>query len=159
MSTGPAPTSLRKRQALYLGLLAVQTVCATILVFELMPFFWRLVDDFGKVQEVSGKGEALACFCVVIFQACYWWRINNLAVPFATKSQPISHLIVFVGRLSFLFAGTLASLIFFRHMPALAPSNLTLSSALKLLLLFAVLFSWFCFSLELERLGKHQAQA
>jgi predicted ABC-type exoprotein transport system permease subunit len=159
MSAGPASASLRKRRALYLGLLAVQTVCVTILVFELMPLFWRLVDDLGEVQEVSARGEAVACLCVAVFQACYWWRIKNLGVPFATKSQPISHLIVFGGRMSFLFAGTLASLIFFRHMPMLAPSNLTLAGALRLLLFFAVLFSWFCFSLELERLGKRQAQA
>ncbi|GLS22779.1 hypothetical protein GCM10007874_57990 [Labrys miyagiensis] len=159
MSAGPAPTSLRKQRALYLGLFAAQTVCATILVFELMPFFWRLVDDLGEVQEVSNRGEALACLCVVVFQACYWWRINNLGVPFATKSQLLSHLLVFVGRMSFLFAGTLASLIFFRHMPLLAPSNLTLTGALRLLLFLAVLFSWFCYSLEVERFGTYQAGA
>ncbi|CAM5770161.1 hypothetical protein LMIY3S_03079 [Labrys miyagiensis] len=158
MGSGLASAGLRKRRVLYLVLLAIQTACATILVLELMPFFWRLVDELGEVQDISAPRQALAFTCVAIFQACYWWRLANLGVPFATRSQVISHLFLFVGRLSFLFAATLASLIFFRHVPLLAPSNLTSASVLRMVLFFAVLFSWFCFSLELERLGKRPAR-
>jgi hypothetical protein len=96
---------------------------------------------------------------VALSQACYWWRVANMGIPFATKSQPLSHLIVFVARMSFLFAGTVASLIFFRHMPAVAPSHLSILGVLRLLLFLGVLFSWFCYSLELERLGTCQPEA
>jgi hypothetical protein len=159
MRAGQAPASLRKRRWLYLGLLAVQTVCVTVLVFELMPFFWRVVDDLGEVQPIATHSMAVACLCVVVFQACYWWRLKHLAVPFSTKSQLASHLFQFFGRLSFVFASTLASLIFFRHMPSIQPADLSVAGVFRLALFFAVLFSWFCFAVELERLGKRQPKS
>lgn len=54
MSAGPASTSLRKRGALYLWLPAVQTICVTILVFELMPLFWR-EPGFGDTDIKLAK--------------------------------------------------------------------------------------------------------
>jgi hypothetical protein len=158
MSTAPASASLRRRRALYLVLLAVQSLCVTVLVVELLPFFWRVVDELGEVQDVSAWDQAVAWLCVVVFQGCYWWRIKHLAVPFATRSQLLAHLFQFVGRLSFIFASTVTSIVFFRHVPLLTLSSVTVASVFRFVLFLAMLFTWFCFALELERLGKRQSR-
>jgi hypothetical protein len=65
----------------------------------------------------------------------------------------LSHLLLFLGRLGFIFGGSLFAVVFFRHLPELDQSIDTLLMARRGLLLLGSLFALFCFTLELERLG------
>jgi len=59
-----------------------------------------------------------------------------------------------LGRVSFLFSGALFSAIFFRHLPQLDFLPPFGQALVKILCVAGILFSFFCYSLELERLGK-----
>ncbi|RDL50612.1 hypothetical protein BLJAPNOD_01733 [Ensifer sp. M14] len=61
---------------------------------------------------------------------------------------------MFASRASFVFGGALFSVIFFRHVPQLEVLPPLGQGIAKTLGVMAVLFALFCYSLELERLGK-----
>ncbi|WP_445216767.1 hypothetical protein ACKWRH_32045 [Bradyrhizobium sp. Pa8] len=66
----------------------------------------------------------------------------------------MSHLFLFLGRLSFIFGGSLFGVVFFRHLPAInqgADLWLMFSRGLQLV---ASLFALFCVTLEPEQLGR-----
>lgn len=65
----------------------------------------------------------------------------------------MSHLLLFLGRLSFIFGGSIFAVVFFRHLPELDQSTDPLLMVRLGLLLFGALFALFCVALELERLG------
>ena len=60
----------------------------------------------------------------------------------------LGHAIQFLGRLSFVFIGGLFGVVFFTRFEQLE------FSIWKILFLLAVLFSLFCYTLDLDRLGK-----
>ena len=66
----------------------------------------------------------------------------------------VGHLFAFVGRASFFFGSAFFSLVYFRHLPergGLPPLGWGYVNGVAFI---AVLFALFCYSLELERLGK-----
>jgi hypothetical protein len=65
----------------------------------------------------------------------------------------LSHVFLFLGRLSFIFGSALFSIVLFRHLPELRSDvDIFLSVRRGVLLIFS-LFALFCFTLELERLS------
>ena len=66
----------------------------------------------------------------------------------------VAHLLFFASRVSFFFGGALFSAIFFRHLPELDVFPPLGQAVVKLLYVAGVLFGLFCYSLELDRLGK-----
>jgi hypothetical protein len=65
----------------------------------------------------------------------------------------LSHLLFLLGRLSFIFGGSLFAVVFFRHLPELEQSFGDFLMARRGLILVGSLFALFCVTLELERLG------
>jgi MFS superfamily sulfate permease-like transporter len=63
-------------------------------------------------------------------------------------------ILLFASRVNFFFGGAFFSAVFFRHLPELEVFPSLGQTAIKALYLAAVLFGLFCYSLELERLGK-----
>ena len=61
---------------------------------------------------------------------------------------------MFAGRASFFFSGAPFTMILFRHIPELDVFPPLEQSVIKILILMRILFALFCYSLELERLGK-----
>jgi uncharacterized membrane protein YhhN len=61
---------------------------------------------------------------------------------------------MFASRASFFFGGALFSAIFFRHIPQLDALPPLGQAIAKTLGVAALLFALFCYSLELERLGR-----
>jgi hypothetical protein len=66
----------------------------------------------------------------------------------------LSHLFLFLGRLAFIFGGSLFAVVFFRHLPEINESADTWLMLRRGLQLVASLFALFCATLELERLGR-----
>ena len=80
-------------------------------------------------------------------QGAYWLR--TAIIPSLTLSANVflSHIVLFVGRLSFLFGTALFTAVMYIRLPELE------KSIPRLAVLVAVLFSMFCYSLDLEWLA------
>ena len=89
-----------------------------------------------------------AALAVTSIQICYWLNQRWFATLRLAQHPLIGHLILFLSRLNFIFAGSLFSAVYLVRFNEL---NIALWG---FVLLSAVLFSIFCYSLELERIGK-----
>ncbi|WP_234706760.1 hypothetical protein [Ensifer aridi] len=90
----------------------------------------------------------------VVLHILYWARLSRVDVAAPFHNIVVGHILVFASRLNFLFGGVFFSTIFFRHLPELASLPPFGQALIKAVLIGAVLFGLFCYSLELERLGK-----
>lgn len=64
------------------------------------------------------------------------------------------HLLLFLGRITFIFGGSLFAVVFFRHLPEIDQGADIWLMVRRGLQLVASLFALFCVTLELERLGR-----
>ncbi|MBY3027084.1 hypothetical protein [Rhizobium leguminosarum] len=140
--------------ALYALLLAGQTVAASVLLLILFPIFQSVVTHLGKQQSISATDQVSITAVAVVLHCCYWTRLATVSVTVPFKNTLMSHLCIFVGRLSFLFGGALFSAIFFRHVPELDVLPTIGQSAVRVSYTALTLFGLFCYSLELDRLGR-----
>jgi hypothetical protein len=90
---------------------------------------------------------------LLAMQVAYWYRLRRIPIPLQGSNPILSHLFLFLGRLSFIFGGALFAVVFFRHLPALDDDADMLLMTGRGLLLGGALFALFCLTLELERLG------
>jgi hypothetical protein len=86
-------------------------------------------------------------------QFAYWYRYMHVAIPFRGPKLFLSHVFLFLGRLSFIFGSALFSIVLFRHLPELSFDVDIFLFGRRAVVLIVSLFALFCFSLELERLG------
>jgi hypothetical protein len=139
--------------AAYLSLLAVQIVGALVFVWKELPAFNQLLRNPGEPLPYIAYGDLTTIGILLVMQFAYWYRLRRVPIPFQGPSLILSHLFLFLGRLSFIFGGALFSVVFFRHLPALDSDADTLLMTGRGLLLGDALFALFCLTLELERLG------
>jgi hypothetical protein len=146
--------NFKKRSlAAYSFLLAVQVVGAIFFVWKELPAFNQLLRNPGE-QLPDVLGDDLATVgLLAVMQIAYWYRLRRVPIPFKDPKPILSHLFLFLGRLSFIFGGALFSVVFFRHLPELEYDADALLMARRGLLLGSALFTLFCLTLELERLG------
>ena len=140
--------------AAYGGLLALQTAAASCLLWMILPVFRRMVSRLGEPQELEPWRLAILVGSVVVLQACYWVRLRCVPISAPFRNILVGHLLLFSSRASFFFGGAFLSLVFFRHVPELGALPPFGQAGAKGIAILAVLFSLFCYSLELERLGK-----
>lgn len=84
---------------------------------------------------------------IVLIQGAYWTRmalVGELKLP---RNAFLGHLAMFLARISLIFGTAFFTLVIYVRFPDLE------LSVVRLAVLFASLFSIFCYSLELERLG------
>lgn len=146
-----APT---RTHAIYLGLLAVQTAAATFLFWTVFPLFRHIIARLGERQEVSATAEVKTILGTLVLLCAYWARYRWIAVRAPFRNAFIGHIVQFASRASFFFGGALFSAVFFRHLPLLVAFPTMTEALSKGLILICVLFALFCYSLELDRLGK-----
>jgi hypothetical protein len=140
--------------AAYLLLLGVHTAAASALLWVVFPVFQKIVERVGQPQLLDASTEIAAIGAMLVMQGCYWLRywLVPLWVPF--RSAVVGHVLMFASRASFFFGGALFSAIFFRHIPQLDALPPLGQAIAKTLGVAALLFALFCYSLELERLGR-----
>ncbi|MCW5555709.1 MAG: hypothetical protein KIS67_26565 [Verrucomicrobiae bacterium] len=132
---------------MYLLLVAAQTVGAAIVLVNAVPIYRQMVGDFSRHQPQPGI-LWWAVVAVVLMQAAYWLRVRlGLPLP-AGGHVVIGHLAAFVARLSFILASAMFTVIFFVRFEELP------LSPQRILMVLALLFSMFCWTLELERLAR-----
>jgi hypothetical protein len=137
----------------YLLLLGVQATGTLVVISRELPDFRQLVLYPGE-QLPYLRGDDFAMIGTVIaMQAAYWYRLRFVPIPFHGSNVILSHLLLFLGRLTFIFGGSLFGVVFFRHLPELANNADSWLVAQRGLLLVGSLFALFCTTRELERLG------
>ena len=133
--------------ALYWILFLGQTIGDATILSHLIPIFRRLVTS-GLDEKPSTKILVLATLGVIIMQVCYWLDQYWFATLRLGYNPLLGHLILFLSRLNFIFAGAVFSAVY------LVRFNELDISFWGLLILSIVLFSIFCYTLELERIGR-----
>jgi hypothetical protein len=153
MSHGRALIKSREGRV-YFGLLTVQTAAATFMFWVVFPLFQQMIARLGEPQVLSVPVEVMIICGTLALQSAYWARYRWIAVRVPFRSAVIGHLVQFAGRASFFFGGALFSVIFFRHLPELDTFPTIEQAASRGLLVMWMLFALFCYSLELDQLGR-----
>lgn len=148
-----ASSGIRWR-AIYLALIAVQTAGSTVLFFAVFPLFQKVIQQSGQPQVLDSLTAVSSMAAVLLTQICYWVRYRFVPIWAPVRSAIVGHLLLFASRVSFFFGGALFSAIFFRHVPQLATLPPFGQSLAKGCGVMVMLFTVFCYSQELERLGR-----
>lgn len=132
---------------LYSLLLGIQSVGAVFVYSNGVPIYRQMVGDFDNYQRESGilLWEAAA---VALLQSGYWLRIRVQPTMPAGGHVFLGHVAYFGARLNFAFASASFTVMFLVRFNQLAmPPH-------RMVVILALLFSMFCYTLELERLAK-----
>lgn len=138
----------------FLLLLSIQLTGALFVILEGLPEFRQLVANPGEQLPHARYDNPATLIMISAMQVAYWYRLLRVPIPSQRSNTILSHLFLFLGRLTFIFGGSLFAVVFFRHLPEINQSAdvwLMLRRGLQLL---ASLFALFCVTLELERLGR-----
>jgi len=138
---------------LYPFLLAIEVAGAVTILWHGVPIYRSLLEK-TFIERVDGTVVGWAIAGVALIQTPYWLSTFKVFPSLAVPSHIFAgHAVVFLSRLNFIFvSGLFASLVYARG-PDIE------FVPWRALILAAVLFSMFCFSLELERLAKLFLQA
>jgi len=154
MTTDGRAIAARRGAFTYLTLLGIQSVAATALLWTVFPLFQQIMTQPGQPGLLDPATAASAIAAMVVMQVCYWTRYHHVPLWVPVHSTAAGHVLMFASRASFFFGGALFTAIFFRHVPqldALPPLGQSIAKAIGIM---ALLFALFCYSLELERLGR-----
>jgi hypothetical protein len=115
-----------------------------LILWDGVPLFRHLID----LEQVGTlRDRILLTVAVLLIQTSYWTTLHR-PPPFTLPHNPfLAHVVLFVSRLSFIFASGVFSVAVYRYS---APLDFTIED---FLIMMAVLFSVFCFSRHLEKLG------
>lgn len=134
---------------LYLCLLAVQSAGVALLLANLIPLYRLMALDFAKYRPDVRTWWAIAG--MLLIQIAYWLRVR-LDPPLPRKgSMVLGHIVLFAARMLFVSVTASFTVMFLNRFEALRNMNYPPLRALVVLVMF---FSIFCWTLELERLGK-----
>jgi len=138
----------------YSWLLTTQAIGSAALLSQCYPLYARLLDDPGHVQVYADTPMVtVIASSVTLVQGAHWYRVFKVPLPVRDTRVVLGQLVLFVSRLAFIIASALFSLVLFRHLPEIDFGRNGSGFVWRGLLLLAVLFSVFCFTTELERLG------
>src|SRR6516162_1345002 len=107
----------------------------------------RLVTS-GLYEKAPQKILVFGALGVTIIQVCYWLNQYWFATLRLGYNALLGHVILFLARLNFIFASALFSTVYLVRFKELD------ISLWRFVLLSSVLFSIFCYTLELERFGR-----
>jgi len=142
------------RATAYLLLLVAQVIGATLFFLNVLPSLRQMLLNPGEQLPSNPRADLMTCVAVILMQIAYWYRQLRVAIPFRGPNVILSHVFLFLGRLSFIFGSALFGVVFFRHLPELEQSADISLLVPRGILLVGSLFALFCFTLELERLGQ-----
>jgi hypothetical protein len=153
----PHPMKMSNEQPkakLYLVLLAVQMLGAFTFVWQELPEFRQVAVDPGKQLPYDTPSDLITVGVLLVMQIAFWYRQLHVPIPFRRPNMILNHLLLFLGRLSFIFGSALFSVVVFRHLPELGRETDMLLLVWRGTILVGCLFALFCSSLEVERLGQ-----
>jgi len=92
---------------------------AAFIVCSVSPDFRQLLLNPGHQLPYIPYDNFGTFGALFVMQVAYWYHLRRLPIPFKGPDLLLSHFLLFLGRLSFVFGGALFSVVFFRHLPAL----------------------------------------
>lgn len=134
-------------------LLTVQTVAVALLLWGAMPIYRTIMAAPGQQLHDLPTSPVVIVIALVAFHAAYWYRLRRVPIVLRRRSLLMAHLVIFAGRLSFIFGGSLFALVVFRHFPDLAEIADPFRLISRSLVMLVILFSLYCYTLELERVS------
>jgi hypothetical protein len=138
----------------YLLLLAIQILGALIFIWQQLPEFRQVVINPGEQLPYDAFSDLLAVGVLFVMQISFWYRLLNIPIPFRRPNMILNHVLLFLGRLSFIFGSALFSVVVFRHLPEMGRDTDMLLATRRGVVFVGCLFALFCSSLEVERLGQ-----
>ena len=131
----------------YLFLFGLQTTGALIIIRVALPIYRAVVAD-PAAHQVRVDRTIWALVAVALMQAGFWLR-HRLQPPLPRfRNALIGYVIWFLGRMSFLLATAIFGFVFLAQKPQFQ------IPASSYFLTLAGLFSFFCYTQEVERLAK-----
>lgn len=152
MSATNAGAGKRTKARTYELLLVMETLAVLIIMWSMLPLYRAIAASAGHQIGVLPESPIPLVAALILFHCVYWFRLLRVPVAMVGHSLVASHIVLFLGRLSFIFGTSFFALIVYRHLPQLVVWNTTLL-AMRLVASFFILFSLYCYSTELERLG------
>ena len=142
------------KDATYLLLLAIQLFGTLIFIWQEVPEFDQLLSNPGEQlpRDIHSDLIIFGVFCMM--QISFWYRVLYVPIPLRRSNLFLNHVLLFFGRLSFIFGGALFSVVVFRHLPKMGRGTDLLLAAERAVIFAGCLFALFCTSLEMERLGR-----
>jgi hypothetical protein len=131
----------------YWTMFAVESAGMIFILYEALPLYQRLLR--GPGGDRPGAHLLLPGVCIVIVMQICYWTMRRIRPRIARRSNAfVAHLLLFLSRLSFIFAGALLSLMLFNR------SADTRTSPFGIVMLLATAFAQFCYVRELEALSR-----
>jgi hypothetical protein len=146
--------SERAQTARYMFLLAIQVLGGMALIWQQLPEFRQIAANPGEQLPQDSSGDLMVVGVLLITQIAFWYRQSQLPIPFRRPNIFLNHVLLFCGRLGFIFGSALFAVVVFRHLPELDRRIDSLLSIKRGVILVASLFALFCTSVEVERLGQ-----
>jgi hypothetical protein len=137
----------------YVLLFVMQTLAILIVVLNVIPIYDALIASVGVQLRRLPQSPLLLMASVVLFHCAYWFRLLRVPLVINYRNLLLSHLVLFVGRLSFIFGTAFFAMIVFRHLPAMVTIPNPGVLGVRIVWTLLILFSLYCYAAELERLG------
>ncbi len=151
-STGVSERGLPKAEMLrrprvHLLLLVAETIGVAIFLLDGVPLYKQVIRDVAGHKAQPGV-LWWAIVAAVLIQGSYWLRARYPQPPPWSGHPFISHALLFLGRIAFVFVTSVFSFVFLVHYGELdIPFH-------RIVLLLMLLFSMFCWTLDLERFAR-----
>jgi hypothetical protein len=141
------------KKATYLLLFGIQIFGAIIFIWQDVSEFEQLLLNPGEQLPKDIYSDLIIFGVICMMQIAFWYRVLHVPIPFRRPNIFLSHFFLFLGRLSFVFGGSLFAVVIFRHLPKLGGNADVLLATERGIIFLTCLFALFCTSLEVERLG------
>jgi hypothetical protein len=127
-------------------LLVLELCGAGIVLWHGVPIYRELLaGNFNRAEPLVRLWVTIA---TTLIQIGYWLRYLHQTSPSLPRRVLMGHILMFLARLNFIFTGGVFSAVFFVRFDQV---KFSLSGTGLLLL---ILFSMFCVTLDLERIGQ-----
>jgi hypothetical protein len=131
----------------YFFLFAIQTTGAAILFWFAVPLFRQVLLDPGS-HVVRPENLVWSLSAIALMQAGYWIRHRLRPSLPQLRNALVGYIALFVARMSFVLATSVFGFVFIVRRPELQ------IPASRYFLVIIALFALFCYTQELEQLGR-----
>jgi hypothetical protein len=145
-------TTRSKRHA-YLALFAIETLAAIVFVTASVPLYGAVMAASGHQLLNLPESPVIMLCAIALFHCAYWYRLHRVPLVLGAQSHFVSHLVLFAARINFVFGTAFFALVVFRHLPGLTEIVDPVLLVLRSIGAVVILFSVYCYSSELERIG------
>ena len=131
----------------YPALFSVQTLGAAILLSNGVPLYREVLAN-PDIFEARGDHLSWGLLSIVMMQFGYWVSDRIRPAPPRLTSRLLGHIVLFIGRMSFVIATSIFGFLFIVQKPGF---HIPASSYIVVLW---GLFALYCYTRELEKLGR-----